>query len=95
MAPMPYVRAEYLGTIGTLQNITVTWTEVVCKEQSHTLYFKFFYPLENNTKSSLTLKFLEYGYQYVCDHLRTLYIQVKLPDIENCLKTNGPPVVCN
>ena len=76
MAPMPYVRAEYLGTIGTLQTINITWTKVVRTEQSHTLYFEFCYPIENNTKSSLTLKFLEYGYQYVCNHLHALYIQV-------------------
>ena len=38
MSPMPKVCAEYDRTNGALQTIDSTWDEVVCKEQSCTLY---------------------------------------------------------
>lgn len=44
MTPVPNVHAEYRGTVGTLQTINITWNEMVCQEQSHTLYFGFLLP---------------------------------------------------
>ena len=35
---MPNVCAEYDNMTGTLLTIESTWNEVVCGEQSHTLY---------------------------------------------------------
>ena len=77
MPPVPNVRAEYRGTIGTLQTIESTWNEVVCGEQ---LYFGFCCSLEEVDLQSQ--KFLEHSNHY------PLYIcklhTGKLSDIEDC-----------
>ena len=55
--PVPNVCAEYDNMTGTLLTIESTWNEVVCGEQSHTLYFgcKFVCVAHEITmKSSLT-----------------------------------------
>ena len=57
LTPVPNVCAEYDNTTGTLLTIESTWNEVVCGEQSHTLYFGYRFVCvahEITMKNSLT-----------------------------------------